>query len=72
MLKNMPQVRKLDRTRLPCLRKVEKGKLFTEIRKVNKLLKKIKPKDVTENNNLLYLYCKELKLKLLRSTNTSK
>ena len=30
MLKNMSEIRKLDRTRLLCLRKVEKGKLFTE------------------------------------------
>ena len=29
-LKNMSEIRKLDRTRLPCLRKVEKGKLVTE------------------------------------------
>ena len=41
MLKNMPEIRKLDRKRLPCLRKVEKGKLPTDVRKVNELLKKI-------------------------------
>ena len=29
MLKNMSEIQKLDRTRLPCLRKVEKEKLFT-------------------------------------------
>ena len=46
MLKNMSEIRKLDRTRLPCLRKVEKGKLCTELRKVNELLKKIELKDV--------------------------
>ena len=46
MLKNMSEIRKLDRTRLPCLRKVEKGKLYTELRKVNELLKKIELKDV--------------------------
>ena len=45
----------VDRTRLPFLRKVEKGKLFTEVRKVNKLLKKIKSKDVNEDNELFYL-----------------
>ena len=45
----------VDRTRLPFLRKVEKGKLFTEVRKVNELLKKIKWKDVTEDNELFYL-----------------
>ena len=45
----------VDRTRLPFLRKVEKGKLFTEVRKVNELLKKIKSKDVNEDNELLYL-----------------
>ena len=38
MLKNMSEIQKLDRTRLPCLRKVENRKLFTEVRKV-KLLK---------------------------------
>ena len=55
MLKNMSEIRKLDRTRLPCLRKVEKRKLFTEVRKVNELLKKIELKDVTEDNDLFYL-----------------
>ena len=55
MLKNMPYIQKLDRTRLPCLRKVEKGKRFTEVRKVNELLKKIELKDVTEDNDLFYL-----------------
>ena len=30
MLKNMSEIRKLLRTRLPYLRKVEKGKQFTE------------------------------------------
>ena len=36
-------------------RKAEKGKLFTEVRKVNKLLKKIESKDVTKDNDLFYL-----------------
>ena len=54
MLKNMSEIGKLDRTRLPCLRKVEKGKLFTEVRKVNELLK-IELKDVMEDNDLFYL-----------------
>ena len=31
MLKSMSEIRKLDRTTLPCLKKVEKGKLFTEV-----------------------------------------
>ena len=48
MLKIISEIRKLDRTRLPCLKKIEKGKLFTEVRKVNELLKKIESKDVTE------------------------
>ena len=30
MLKNMSEIRKVDRSRLQCLKKVEKGKLFTE------------------------------------------
>ena len=30
MLKNTSEIRKLDRSRLQCLKKVEKGKLFTE------------------------------------------
>ena len=34
-LKNMSEIQKLYRTRLPCLKKVEKGKLFIEERKVN-------------------------------------
>ena len=46
---------KLDRTRLSCLRKVQKGKLFTEVRKVDELLKNIELKDVTEDNDLFYL-----------------
>ena len=41
MLKNMSKIRKLDRRRLPCLGKVEKGKLFTQVSKVNELLKKM-------------------------------
>ena len=55
MLSLVSKIRKLDRTRLPCLRKVEKGKLFTEARKVNEFLKKIKLKKATEDNDLLYL-----------------
>ena len=55
MLEKMSEIRKLGRTRLPCLRKVKKGKLFTKVRKVNKLLKKIESKDVTEDNDLFYL-----------------
>ena len=55
MLKNMSEIRKLDRTRLSCLRKVEKGKLFTELRKVNELLKMTESEDVTEDNDLFYL-----------------
>ena len=51
----MPEIRKLDKTRLPCLRKVEKGKLFTEVRKVSELLHKTESKDVTEDNDLFYL-----------------
>ena len=51
----MLEIRNLDRARLPCLRKAEKGKLFTEVRKVNKLLKKIESKDVTKDNDLFYL-----------------
>ena len=51
----MSEIQKLDRTRLPCLGNVEKGKLFTEVRKVNELLKKIESKDVTEGNDLFYL-----------------
>ena len=47
-------IQKIDRTRLPCLGKVEKGKLFTEVKKVNKLLKKIELKDMTEDNDLFY------------------
>ena len=55
MVKNMSEIRKLDRTRLPCLRKVEKGKLFTEVRKGNELLNKTESKHVTEDNDLFYL-----------------
>ena len=55
MLKNTSEIRKLYRTKLPCLKKVEKGKLFTEVRKVNELLKKIKLKDMTEENDLFDL-----------------
>ena len=51
MLRNMSEMRK----RLPSLIKFENGKLFTEVRKLNELLKKIEPKDVTENNDLFYL-----------------
>ena len=55
MFKNMSKIWKLDRTILLCLRKVEKGKLFTQVRKVNELLKKIESKDATEDNDLFYL-----------------
>ena len=55
MVKNMSEIRKLDRTRLSCLRKVEIRKLFSEVRKVNNILKKIESKDVTEGNDLLYV-----------------
>ena len=55
MLKNMSEIGKLDRTRLPCHRKIEKGKLFTEVKKVNELLKKIESKELREDNDLFYL-----------------
>ena len=55
MLKDMSEIRKLDRTRLPRLRKVEKEELITEVRKVNELLKKIESKDVTDDKDLFYL-----------------
>ena len=51
----MSEIRKLDTARLPCLRKVEKGKLFTEVRKVNELLKEIESKNMTEDNDLFCL-----------------
>ena len=37
---------------------VVKGKLFTEVRKVNELLKKIELKDLTEDNDLFYIGAK--------------
>ena len=57
-MKNMSEIRKLDRTRLPCLRKVEKAKLLTEIRKVNDFLNRTSEwsfNDVTEDNDLFYI-----------------
>ena len=51
----MSEILKLDRTRSPCPIKVEKLKLFTKVRKVNELKKKIESKDVTEDNDLCYL-----------------
>ena len=50
----MSEIPKLVRTRLPFLRKVDKRKLFWEVREVNELLKKIESKDVTEDE-LFYL-----------------
>ena len=40
MLKSMSDIRKLDRTRLSCLKKVGKGKPFTEVRKVNEVVRR--------------------------------
>ena len=54
MLKNILEIQQLDRTRLQCLRKVEKGKLIKEIGKANELLKKIKLKDIKKDHDLLY------------------
>ena len=51
----MSEIRKLDRTRLPHLRKVEKEELIAEVRKVNELLKKIESKEVTDDKDLFYL-----------------
>ena len=53
--KIMSEIQKLSRTRFPYLKKFKKGKLFREVRKVNKLLKEIESKDVTKDNDLLYL-----------------
>ena len=50
----MSETRQLDKTRLPCLRIVDKGKLFAEVRKLNELLKKIELNDKTVYNSLLY------------------
>ena len=55
MLKNMSEIPKQDRARLPCPRKVEKGKPFAEMRKMNEILKNIKSSDLTEDNSLFYL-----------------
>lgn len=55
IVKIMPEIQKLDRTRLPCLRKIEKSKLFPEVRKVNEFLRKIESKDATEENDFFYL-----------------
>ena len=55
MLKNMSEIWKLDRARLPCIRNVEKERLSIDERKVNELLKKTKLKDVTEDNDLFYV-----------------
>ena len=55
MLKNISEIRKLDRTRLPCFRKVAKEKLLIEARRVSESLKKIESKDVTKDNDIFYL-----------------
>ena len=55
MLKNMTEIQKIGGTRLRYIRIVEKVKLFTEVRKVNELLKNIESKDVTEDNDFFYL-----------------
>ena len=55
MLKNMSEIQKLDRTRFPCIKKVENGVLLIEVKKVSELLKKIKSKNVIEDNDLFYL-----------------
>ena len=49
----MSEIRKLDRTRLPHLRKVEKEELIAEVRKVDELLKKIESKEVTDDKDYL-------------------
>ena len=71
MLKNMSEIRKLDRTRLLCLRKFEKGKLLTKVWKENVLLKKIESKDVMEDNELLYLGSSEETALLKKKTGKS-
>ena len=55
MLKNMSEIRKIDRARLPCLRKVAKENLLTEVRRVDESLKKIESKHVAKDNDLFYL-----------------
>ena len=51
----MSEIEKLDRTRLLFLKKVEKGKLFTGVRKVNQIFKITDLKDPIEDNDLFYL-----------------
>ena len=52
----MSEIQKLDRTRLPRLRKVEKEELFTEKwMKTWDVKMKDEPNDVTDDNDLLYL-----------------
>ena len=55
MLKNMSEIRKIDRARLPCLWKVAKENLLTEVRRVDESLKKIESKHVAKDNDLFYL-----------------
>ena len=51
----MSEIRKIDRARLPCLRKVAKENLLTEVRRVDESLKKIESKHVAKDNDLFYL-----------------
>ena len=50
----MDEILKLERTRLPCLRGINKGKLKSAVKKVDILLGKIEVANITTTNDIIY------------------
>ena len=50
----MDEILKLERTRLPCLRGINKGKLKSAVKKVDILLGKIEVGNITTTNDIIY------------------
>ena len=54
LIKRLNEINNRERTRLPSLRSVEKGKLYAAVKKVDTVMGKVNLSNITETNNLIY------------------
>ena len=54
LIKRLNEINKRERTRLPSLRGIEKGKLYAAVKKFDIVMGKVKLSNITETNNLIY------------------
>jgi len=54
LIERLNEMNKRERTRLPSLRGIEKGKLYAAVNKIDIVMGKVKLSNITETNNLIY------------------